>query len=138
MLEPHLAQTTKEASGKVLMGTVRGDLHDIGKNMVVTMLRGVGFQVLDMGINVPTEDILCQVSEHKPDILGLSALLTTTMPEMKKVIDGLRDKELRDRVKVILGGAPVNEKFANDVGADGYAPDAGEAVTLAKRLMGRG
>jgi 5-methyltetrahydrofolate--homocysteine methyltransferase len=100
------------------------------------MLRGVGFEVRDMGINVPMEDIVRQAQEHKPDILGLSALLTTTMPEMKKVIDALRAKGLRDSIKVMVGGAPVNEKFARGIRADGYAPDAGEAVALAKRLMG--
>jgi corrinoid protein of di/trimethylamine methyltransferase len=136
VLEPHLVKGTADASGKVIVGTVRGDLHDIGKNMVVTMLRGVGFEVQDMGTNVSTEDFVRQVEERKPHILGLSALLTTTMPEMKKVIEALEAQGLRNRVKVILGGAPVNEKFARDIGADGYAPDAGEAVTLAKKLMG--
>jgi corrinoid protein of di/trimethylamine methyltransferase len=136
ILEPYLAKGKREATGKVLMGTVLGDMHDIGKNMVVTMLRGIGFEVQDMGINVPLEEIMRQVDEHKPDILGLSAILTTTMPEMKKVIDALTEKGLKDSVKVIVGGAPVNERFANDIGADGYALDAGEAASLAKRLMG--
>ena len=136
VLEPYLAKGKREATGKVLMGTVLGDMHDIGKNMVVTMLRGIGFEVQDMGINVPLEEIMRQVDEHKPDILGLSAILTTTMPEMKKVIDALTEKGLKDSVKVIVGGAPVNERFARDIGADGYAPDAGEAASLAKRLMG--
>jgi 5-methyltetrahydrofolate--homocysteine methyltransferase len=136
VLGPYLASDKKEVSGKALIGTVRGDMHDIGKNLVVTMLRGVGFEVRDMGINVPTEEIVRQAQEHKPDILGLSALLTTTMPEMKKVIDALTAKGLRDNIKVMVGGAPVNDKFARDISADGYAPDAGEAVTLAKRLMG--
>ena len=107
----------------------------IGLAVVVTMLRGVGFEVQDMGINVPLEEIMRQVDEHRPDILGLSAILTTTMPEMKKVIDTLTAKGLKESVKVIVGGAPVNEKFAKDIGADGYAPDAGEAASLAKRLM---
>ena len=136
VLGPYLASDKKEVSGKALIGTVRGDMHDIGKNLVVTMLRGVGFEVRDMGINVPTEEIVRQAQEHKPDILGLSALLTTTMPEMKKVIDALTAKGFRDSIKVMVGGAPVNDKFARDISADGYAPDAGEAVTLAKRLMG--
>ncbi len=135
VLEPHLAVAKKEAKGKVLIGTVRGDMHDIGKNMVSTMLRGVGFEVRDMGINIPMEDIVRQVAEHKPDILGLSALLTTTMPEMKKVINVLDAKELRSDVRVMVGGAPVNEKFAKDIGADGYAQNAGEAVSLAKKLL---
>ena len=136
VLGPYLASDKKEVGGRALIGTVRGDMHDIGKNLVVTMLRGVGFEVRDMGINVPTEEIVRQAQEHKPDILGLSALLTTTMPEMKKVIDALTAKGFRDSIKVMVGGAPVNDKFARDISADGYAPDAGEAVTLAKRLMG--
>ena len=138
VLEPYLASGKKEASGKVLMGTVQGDMHDIGKNMVITMLRGVGFEIQDMGANVPMEKIVEQVSEYKPDILGLSALLTTTMPEMKKVIDALKARGLRDNVRVMVGGAPVNEKYAQDIGSDGYAPDAGEAVDLVKKLVRKG
>ncbi|RPJ20320.1 MAG: cobalamin-binding protein, partial [Desulfobacteraceae bacterium] len=133
--EPHLAREKKGASGKVLIGTVHGDLHDIGKNMVVTMLRGVGFQVVDLGINLRVEDFVANVEKHRPDILGLSALLTTTMPEMKKVIDLLVARGLRSQVKVIVGGAPVNEKFARDIGADGYGADAGSSVDLARNLM---
>jgi 5-methyltetrahydrofolate--homocysteine methyltransferase len=135
VLEAHLTKEKKEVSGKILIGTVRGDLHDIGKNMVVTMLRGVGFEVEDLGINLPVEEFVTKVEEHKPDILGMSALLTTTMPEMKKVIDALSKKGLRERVKVMVGGAPVNDKYARDIGADGYAQDAGESVELAKRLL---
>jgi len=138
VLEPYLASEKKEVRGRVLIGTVQGDMHDIGKNMVIAMLRGVGFEIKDMGVNVPTERIVEQVSEYKPDILGLSALLTTTMPQMRKVIDALKDRGFRERVKVIIGGAPVNEKFAKAVGADGYAPDAGEAVDLVKKLVKRG
>ena len=138
VLEPYLASEKKEVRGRVLIGTVQGDMHDIGKNMVIAMLRGVGFEIKDMGVNVPTERIVEQVSEYKPDILGLSALLTTTMPQMKKVIDALKDRGFRERVKVIIGGAPVNEKFAKAIGADGYAPDAGEAVDLVKKLVKRG
>jgi 5-methyltetrahydrofolate--homocysteine methyltransferase len=136
VLEPFLAKGKKEVSGRLIIGTVRGDLHDIGKNMVVTMLRGVGFEVLDLGINVKTEEFIGKVAESKPDILGLSALLTTTMPEMKKIIDALEESGLREKVKVIVGGAPVNEKFAGQIGADGYAADAGASVDLAKRLLG--
>ena len=136
VLEPYLASEKKEVSGKVLVGTVRGDMHDIGKNLVITMLRGVGFEIQDMGVNVPMERIVEQVSEYQPDILGLSALLTTTMPEMKRVIDALKARGLRNNVRVMVGGAPVNEKYAKDIGSDGYAPDAGEAVDLAKKLMG--
>jgi methylmalonyl-CoA mutase cobalamin-binding domain/chain len=135
VLGPYLAHEDKEASGKILIATVYGDLHDIGKNMVVTMLRGVGFEVEDMGINIPAKKIAEKVAEYKPDILGLSALLTTTMPEMKKVIDTLSEKGLRGHVKVIVGGAPVNERFAINIGADGYASDAGESVHLVKKMI---
>ena len=138
VLEPYLASEKKEVRGRVLIGTVQGDMHDIGKNLVIAMLRGVGFEIKDMGVNVPTERIVEQVSEYKPDILGLSALLTTTMPQMKRVIDALKDRGFRERIKVIIGGAPVNEKFAKAIGADGYAPDAGEAVDLVKKLVKRG
>jgi 5-methyltetrahydrofolate--homocysteine methyltransferase len=135
VIEPYLAREKKGAIGKVLIGTVHGDLHDIGKNMVVTMLRGVGFQVVDLGINLRVEDFVANVEKHRPDILGMSALLTTTMPEMKKVIDLLVARGLRSQVKVIVGGAPVNEKFARDIGADGYGADAGSTVDLARNLM---
>lgn len=135
VLEPYLAKEQKEASGKILLGTVRGDLHDIGKNMVATMLRGVGFEVIDLGINISTEDFVAKVEEHRPDILGMSALLTTTMPEMKKVIDRLTAHGLRAQLNVIVGGAPVNEKFARDIGADGYGADAGSSIDLAKKLL---
>lgn len=121
--------------GKVLIGTVRGDLHDIGKNLVAMMLRGTGFQVQDLGIDVPADEFVRQVTEYKPDILALSALLTTTMPEMKTVIDALQASGLRANTIVMVGGAPVNGKFAKDIGADGYAPDCSEAVVLAKRLI---
>jgi corrinoid protein of di/trimethylamine methyltransferase len=137
VLEPHLAKEKKGAGGKVLIGTVRGDLHDIGKNMVATMLRGVGFEVVDLGINISVDDFVKCVEQHRPDILGMSALLTTTMPEMRKVIDGLAARGLRDKVKVMVGGAPVNEKFARDIGADGYGADAGSSVDLARKLMKR-
>lgn len=137
VLEPHLAKEKQDASGKVLIGTVRGDLHDIGKNMVATMLRGVGFDVVDLGINITADDFAAQVEKHRPDILGMSALLTTTMPEMKKVIDLLVARGLRGEVKVMVGGAPVNDKFARDIGADGYGADAGSTVDLAKTLLRR-
>lgn len=135
VLEPYLATEKKEAGGKILIGTVRGDLHDIGKNMVVTMLKGVGFDVVDMGINLPVDDFISKVEELKPDILGMSALLTTTMPEMRKVIETLVEKGIRDNVKIMVGGAPVNEKYAREIGADGYAQDAGDSVDLAKKLL---
>jgi 5-methyltetrahydrofolate--homocysteine methyltransferase len=135
VLEPHLAKGKREARGKVLIATVRGDLHDIGKNMVSTMLRGVGFDVVDLGINIGVEDFVTNVEKHRPDILGMSALLTTTMPEMKKVIDLLKARGLRETVKVIVGGAPVNDKFARDIGADGYGADAGSSVDLVRKLL---
>ncbi|NWF53912.1 MAG: corrinoid protein [Syntrophaceae bacterium] len=135
VLQPHLAGAEGGEKGKILIGTVKGDLHDIGKNLVITMLKGVGFETVDLGIDVPAADFIKAVEEHKPRILGLSALLTTTMPQMKAVIDGLKQKGIRDRVKVMVGGAPVNEKFARDIGADGYAPDGAEAVNLARKLL---
>jgi 5-methyltetrahydrofolate--homocysteine methyltransferase len=135
VLEPYLAEQRQEAKGLVLMGTVKGDLHDIGKNMVSTMLRGVGFEVRDAGMDVPADKFVKLVAEMNPHILGLSALLTTTMPQMKTVIRALAEAGLRDKVKVIVGGAPVSETFARQIGADGFAQDAGEAVGLAKRLI---
>lgn len=135
VLEPYLASAKMEAKGRVIIGTVKGDLHDIGKNLVVTMLRGVGFEVRDLGINVTVDDFIRKVEEFKPDILGLSALLTTTMDQMKIIIDALIQKGLRAPLKVMVGGAPVNEKFAHGIGADGYAPDGAEAIHLAKKLM---
>lgn len=135
VLEPYLAESHKSKSGKVLIGTAYGDLHDIGKNMVVTMLKGVGFDVVDLGVNVKVEDFVRRVSEEKPDVLGISALLTTTMTQMKKVIDALTEAGLRQKVKVIVGGAPVNQKFADDIHADGYGHDAGAAVALVKGLI---
>ncbi len=135
VLEPHLSKDRVGAKGKVLIGTVKGDLHDIGKNLVVIMLRGVGFEVKDLGIDIPAATFIRMLEEFKPDVLGLSALLTTTMPQMKTVIDGLKQKGFREKVKVIVGGAPVNEKFARDIGADGYAPDGAEAISLVKKLM---
>jgi len=135
VLEPHLSSSGRQARGKALIGTVQGDLHDIGKNMVIIMLRGVGFDVVDLGINVSADDFLRKVAEEKPHILGLSALLTTTMPQMKKVIEGLAKTGLRDKVRVMVGGAPVSPTFARQIGADGYAADAGEAVEVAKRLV---
>jgi 5-methyltetrahydrofolate--homocysteine methyltransferase len=135
-LEPHLSEDQKKKAGKIVLGTVKGDLHDIGKNLVAMMLRGIGFEVVDLGINVPAEEFVKQVKEQRPEILGLSALLTTTMPEMKKIILALDKAGLRGRVKVIVGGAPVNQRFAQEVGADGYGHDAVAAVELAKGLMG--
>ncbi len=136
MLEPHLARKTGAGKGKILLGTVEGDMHSIGKNMVATMMRGAGYDVLDLGTNIPKEEFASTVAEYKPDVLGLSSLLTSTMPGMKQVIEALDAASLRNRVKIIIGGAPVNEKYAEIIGADGYATNAGEAVALIKRLMG--
>jgi 5-methyltetrahydrofolate--homocysteine methyltransferase len=135
-LEPHLAEKDKQAGGKILIGTVKGDLHDIGKNMVATMLRGVGFNVVDLGINVAVDAFVKKVAEERPQVLALSALLTTTMPEMRKVIGALTQAGTRETVKVIVGGAPVNQNFSNDIGADGYARDAAEAIDLVRSLIG--
>jgi len=135
-LEPHLAEKDRRAGGKILIGTVKGDLHDIGKNMVATMLRGVGFNVVDLGISVAVDAFARKVAEERPQVLALSALLTTTMPEMRKVIGALTQAGIRDTVKVIVGGAPVNQNFADDIGADGYAKDAAEAIDLVRSLIG--
>jgi methanogenic corrinoid protein MtbC1 len=137
VLEPHLAGTQMEKSAKILIGTVLGDLHDIGKNMVVTMLKGVGYDTVDLGVNVKIDQFVRQVSEHKPEILGLSALLTTTMPQMGLVIQALEEAGLRQGLKVVVGGAPVNQKVADDYGADGYAQDGGEAITLVRSLLSK-
>lgn len=136
-LEPYLSTSGRAVKGKILIGTVKGDLHDIGKNMVATMFRGVGFEVIDLGIDVRVDDFLAAVKNRRPDIVGLSALLTTTMPEMKRVIEELIKAGLRKQVKVIIGGAPVNPKYAQVIGADGYAPDASEAVDLAHQLLAK-
>ncbi len=136
LLEPYFKRDGKKEGPRFLIGTVTGDVHDIGKNMVSIMLRGVGFEVRDLGISISTEDFVRQVEEFRPHILGLSALLTTTMPAMKTVINALEQKGLRDKVKIMVGGAPVNQKYADDIGADGYAHDAGQAVPVAKNLAG--
>ncbi|MBI5580403.1 MAG: cobalamin B12-binding domain-containing protein [Deltaproteobacteria bacterium] len=135
-LEPYLAEKDKRAGGKILIGTVKGDMHDIGKNMVATMLRGVGFNVVDLGINVAVDAFVKKVAGERPQVLALSALLTTTMPEMRKVIAALSQAGIREGVKVIIGGAPVNRNFADDIGADGYARDAAEAIDLVRSLIG--
>lgn len=135
VLEPHLAGEKQRETFKVLIGTVQGDMHDIGKNMVATMLRGVGFEIQDAGVNVAAEEFVRRVEEYRPHILAMSALLTTTMHEMEKVLEALAQKELRQGVRVLVGGAPINRKFADGIGADGYAPDAGEAVAVARDLV---
>jgi methanogenic corrinoid protein MtbC1 len=118
-----------------VIGTVKGDIHDIGKNLVGMMMEGAGFEVVDLGINNPVEKYLAALEQHKPDFLGMSALLTTTMPYMKVVIDTLKEKNLRDKYIVLVGGAPLNEEFGKAIGADAYCRDAAIAVETAKRLL---
>lgn len=135
ILRPLLAETGVARIGKVLIGTVKGDIHDIGKNLVAMMLEGGGFEVVDIGINVSADDFMKALDEHRPDILGMSALLTTTMPYMKVVIDTLKQKGRRDDYIVLVGGAPLNEAFAESVGADAYCRDAAVAVETAKAMI---
>lgn len=135
ILRPLLAETGAEPIGKVVIGTVKGDIHDIGKNLVGMMLEGAGFEVIDIGINNPVEKYLDALEQHKPDILGMSALLTTTMPYMKVVIDTLKQKNLREKYIVLVGGAPLNDEFGKAVGADAYCRDAAVAVETAKALI---
>lgn len=135
LLRPHLTAASVQAVGKVVIGTVQGDLHDIGKNLVGMMLEGAGFEVFDLGADVSPDKYVAAVKEHWPDLVACSALLTTTMPRMKDIILSLTDAGLRERVKVIIGGAPVTDKYAADIGADGYAPDAASAALCAKELI---
>jgi len=135
ILRPLLAETGAEPIGKIVIGTVKGDIHDIGKNLVAMMLEGAGFEVVDLGINTDVDEFLAALDEHKPDLLGMSALLTTTMPYMKVVIDTLTEKGLRDDFKVIVGGAPLNEEFGDAIGADAYCRDAAIAAETATRLV---
>jgi len=136
ILRPLLAESGVEPIGKMVIGTVKGDIHDIGKNLVAMMMEGAGFEVIDIGINNPVENYLAAIEEHQPDILGMSALLTTTMPYMKVVIDELKAKGMRDRCLVFVGGAPLNEEFGEAVGADTYCRDAASTVEIAKRMIG--
>lgn len=136
LLKPHLVAAGAELAGKVIIGTVKGDLHDIGKNLVAMMLEGAGFEVVDLGTDVTPDKFVRGVMEHHPQVLGLSALLTTTMPAMALTLKALQDAGLRDQVKVIIGGAPVTQGFAQQIGADGYSQDASSAVRLAKALLG--
>ncbi len=137
ILRPLLAATGAPKQGTMVIGTVKGDIHDIGKNLVGMMMEGAGFEVIDLGINNPVEDYLAAIEEHKPEILGMSALLTTTMPYMKVVIDTLKEKGIRDDLIVLVGGAPLNEEFGSAIGADAYCRDAAVAVETAKDLMNR-
>ena len=135
ILRPLLAETSAPQQGKMVIGTVKGDIHDIGKNLVSMMMEGAGFEVIDLGINNPVENYLEALEEHKPDILGMSALLTTTMPYMKVVIDAMEEKGIREDFIVLVGGAPLNEAFADSIGADAYCRDAAVAVETAKSMV---
>jgi 5-methyltetrahydrofolate--homocysteine methyltransferase len=136
LLKPYLAEAGATPAGKVIIGTVKGDLHDIGKNLVAMMLEGSGFEVVDLGTDVTPDKFVNAVVEHEPQLIGMSALLTTTMPSMSTTIKALQEAGLRDRVKVMIGGAPVTDAFSSQIGADGYSPDASSAVRLAKALAG--
>jgi 5-methyltetrahydrofolate--homocysteine methyltransferase len=135
ILKPILAETGAKPVGKMVIGTVKGDIHDIGKNLVGMMMEGAGFEVVDLGINVEAETYINAIEEHQADILGMSALLTTTMPYMKVVIDTMKEKGIRDDYIVLVGGAPLNEEFGEAVGADAYCRDAATAVETAKELV---
>jgi 5-methyltetrahydrofolate--homocysteine methyltransferase len=135
ILRPLLAETGAPKIGKMVIGTVKGDIHDIGKNLVCMMMEGAGFEVIDLGINNPVEKYLEAIEKHQPEILGMSALLTTTMPYMKVVIDTLKEKGIRNDYIVLVGGAPLNEQFANAIGADAYCRDAAVAAESAKTLL---
>jgi 5-methyltetrahydrofolate--homocysteine methyltransferase len=136
ILRPLLAESDAAGAGKFVVGTVKGDLHDIGKNLVKMMVEGAGFQTIDLGTDADPADFVKAVQEHQPDLLGMSALLTTTMVNMKSTIDALEEAGLRDSVKVMVGGAPVTAAFAEEIGADAYAPDAASAVDTARELTG--
>ena len=135
VLRPVLVDKGIKAIGRVVLGTVQGDLHDIGKNLVGMLLEGAGFEVIDLGIDTPKEQFIKAIREKDPQLLGLSALLTTTMPRMKEVIDILEREGLREQVKVIIGGAPVTQQYADEIGADGYAPDAASAASKARGIL---
>ncbi|MBM3131298.1 MAG: cobalamin-binding protein [Chloroflexi bacterium] len=135
LVRPALAAANIQAIGKIVVGTVQGDLHDIGKNLVAMMMEGAGFEVIDLGVDVTPEKFVEVVKTHQPNLIGCSALLTTTMPKMKATIDALQEAGLRNQVKVLVGGAPVTAKYASEIGADAYAPDASAAANIAKSLL---
>jgi 5-methyltetrahydrofolate--homocysteine methyltransferase len=135
VLRPLLAESDAASAGKYLIGTVKGDLHDIGKNLVKMMLEGAGFETIDLGTDVEPQAFLDAVRDHRPQLLGMSALLTTTMMQMKTTLEALEEAGLRDSVKVMVGGAPVTDAFAKEIGADAYAPDAASAVDRARELV---
>jgi 5-methyltetrahydrofolate--homocysteine methyltransferase len=134
-LKPLLVETGVKPAGKMVIGTVKGDIHDIGKNLVGMMMEGAGFEVIDLGINIDADTYIEAIEEHQADFLGMSALLTTTMPYMKVVIDQMKEKGIRDKYKVLVGGAPLNEEFGQAVGADAYCRDAATAVDAARELL---
>lgn len=136
LLRPELVKEDIEPQGKVILGTVKGDLHDIGKNLVSIMLEGAGFEIIDLGVDVSPDDFVRAAQENEADVIGLSALLTTTMPSMRDTVEALEETGMRDTVKVIIGGAPVTQKYADEIGADGYARDAAAAANLVKSLLG--
>jgi 5-methyltetrahydrofolate--homocysteine methyltransferase len=135
IIKPLLKENEEQTRGRVVLCTVKGDLHDIGKNLVAMMLEGAGLEVIDLGVDVTVEKVIDKVNEIQPQVLGLSALLTTTMPEMKNVINLLQDRGIREKVKVMIGGAPVDADFAERIGADAYGKDAAEAVTIARSFI---
>jgi len=135
IIKPLLTSGEAEHRGSIVMATVKGDLHDIGKNLVTMMMEGAGFKIIDLGVDVKIENLVETLQTEKPDILGLSALLTTTMPEMENVIEALKEAGLRDQIKVIVGGAPIDQAFADTIGADGFGKDAVEAVQLCRDLV---
>jgi 5-methyltetrahydrofolate--homocysteine methyltransferase len=136
VLRPFLADSDASSAGKLIIGTVKGDLHDIGKNLVKMMVEGAGFETVDLGTDIEPAGFVAAVKEHKPDLLGMSALLTTTMVNMKATIEALEEAGVRNSVKIMVGGAPVTKKFAEQIGADAYAPDAASAVDMARELVG--
>ncbi|MBL7178933.1 MAG: corrinoid protein [Pseudomonadota bacterium] len=138
LIKPYLQEGDLFSKGKVVIGTVQRDLHDIGKNLVAMMLEGAGFDIIDLGVDVSADKFAKKAQEIEPDIIAMSALLSTTMPSMGETIEALRRAKIRDKVKVMIGGAPVTAKFAEDIEADVYAPDAGSAVIAAKKLVGAG
>ncbi|HSB04128.1 MAG TPA: corrinoid protein [Thermodesulfobacteriota bacterium] len=137
ILKPILSKSTTTQSVKVIVGTVKGDLHDIGKNLVVMMLEGGGFEAIDLGIDVAPDKFVEAIKKHQPQVVGMSALLTTTMREMKNTLESIQEAGLRKQVKAIIGGAPVTDRYAKEIGADGYAPDAASAVDLVKSLIAK-
>jgi 5-methyltetrahydrofolate--homocysteine methyltransferase len=137
ILKPILSRSNANQAAKVIVGTVKGDLHDIGKNLVAMMLEGGGFEVIDLGIDVSAEKFVEAIKNHHPQVVGMSALLTTTMREMKSILEAIQEAGLRKQVKAMIGGAPVTDRFAKEIGADGYAPDAATAVDIARSLVAR-